>query len=195
MYFNVDASFFKQFEFPLNQVFTISDGYANLLIHTIDEISYIINTPFAPDKKISVIKKISHAFNIVDLAYHEKLKNNCAETPKLQIFSDIRSKMFENPAEYTVKKMIETSHYSKVYFIAKYKEFFHITPSQDRKKQLIALIKRYLQSTNFSLETIANLCGIQSVAYLIRLFKSEESITPYQYRLKTANANYLKNKN
>jgi len=66
----------------------------------------------------------------------------------------------------------------------KSQEIFNILPSQDRKRQLVEVIKNYLEKSDMSLETIADLCKLKSVPYLINLFKSIEGITPHQYRLK-----------
>lgn len=182
MYFNTEEELFNRFSFPLNKVFNMSEDFTNLIIRSIDEISYIINTPFDLNKKKHIGKMIERTLNMINSAYKETVNNNNADTLLIQIFSDIRRKMFENPVDYNVKKMVEMSNFSSVYFGIKYKEFFGITPSQDRKKPLIAVIRNYLRTTNYSLEKIAELCKLQSVSYLIRLFKQEEKITPCQYR-------------
>ena len=90
--------------------------------------------------------------------------------------------MFNNPIEYTVKKMAYDVGFTETYFGIKYKELFGVSPSQDRKKQIVEIIKQYLINTDYSLDQIADLCSIKSTAHLINTFKSIEHITPHQYR-------------
>ena len=182
--FNVDHEYFSGFSFPFNEVFTVSEKYAEIVVKSLDEICYLLNTDVLPEKKKEIPEKLDWVFDIINKAYLESTKSSAPQNTMLRNFSEIRRKMYENPVEYTVKRMAELSDYSKEYFNIRYKQFFGISPCQDRKRQIVNVIKNYLQTTDHSLEKIAELCNLQSVPYLIHLFKSEEKITPHQYKLK-----------
>ena len=79
--------------------------------------------------------------------------------------------------------MADSIGYSLTYFGILYKRFFKISPIKERKFYLVKVIKDYLETTNYSLEKIAELCDIKSVSYLVTFFKETEKITPSQYRL------------
>lgn len=180
--FSVEKEYFDKFAFPLGRVFSISKKYADNIIRSFDEISFILNTEMLPEKKARIPDMLDWVLNIINKAYLEATRDTSPQDVALKTFSDIRQKMSEDPVEYTVKKMVSLSGYSSVYFSTKYKQFFGIGPCQDRKRQLVRVIKNYLQTTDFSLEKIAEMCNLQSVPYLINLFKEEEKITPHQYR-------------
>lgn len=180
--FSVEEEYFDRFEFPLHQVFTIDQNHAQQIIRSFDEISYILNTNIISEKKENIPDMINWVMQLLNTAYIISATDSSTQNTLMQLFSTIRDQMYNSPVKFTVKHMIECSNYSSVYFTKKYKRFFNITPIQDRKNQMVLLIKKYLETSNFTLEKIAELCNIESVSYLIHLFKEKTGITPHQYR-------------
>lgn len=182
MFLSADDAFFAAFRFPHNHVFSVSQEHINAIIGEMDRISYIVNTQSVPQLKKDVPAMIAFVFKCIEAAYADAEKN-APEQSTVRDFAAIRNKMQSDPVRYTVHKMALLSGYSKTYFGIKYKQFFGCNPCRDRKAQLVRVIKGYLETTDDSLEKIAERCNIESVSYLIHLFKTTEKITPHQYRL------------
>lgn len=181
--FLVDENYFKRFSFPLGTVFTVDETYIEKLLKKMDRVSFLLNTHYEEHNRKNVPAMLDEIFCILDEAYqksHNKVPN--AEN-NLMIFSEIREEMKKSPVENSVQKMVNRSGYTATYFGICYKKYFNVSPSYDRQQQLVRVIKAYLENTNYSLEKIAELCKLQSVSYLITLFKKHENMTPHQYRL------------
>ena len=151
------------------------------LVFEMDRLSYIVNTPYAQTIVNKIPYYVDKIFSIVDDALKDTSKTFITSNI-ISNFINIRAKMYQDPISYSVEKMASTLGFTETYFGIKYKEFFNLTPSQDRKIKIVELIKTYLETTNYSLETIGEFCKIQSTAHLINLFKSIANITPHQYR-------------
>lgn len=182
LFLAADDEFFTSFRFPHNHVFSVSQENISGIIDEMDRISYIVNTQSVPQLKKDVPARIASVFKRIEAAYADAEKKPL-EQSALRNFATIRNKMQHDPVQYTVRKMALLSGYSETYFGIKYKQFFGCNPCRDRKTQLVRVIKEYLETTDDSLEKIAERCNIESVSYLINLFKSSEKITPHQYRL------------
>lgn len=187
MFFSTTIENISKYKIPLNTLFVIPTLDLEKIVFEMDRLSYVVNTPYAK----SLVPNIPTYAEAVLRLLEESSNNlsaglNTTQNIKSE-FINIRTLMCNNPVEYTVDKMTKSVNFTETYFGIKYKEFFGISPSQDRKIQLVALFKKYLEETDYSLETIGDLCNIKSTAHLINLFKSVEHITPHQYRLKIRN--------
>ena len=182
--FDVEPFFFEQFRFVLNKLFIIHPIYSERILYCMDRLSYIVNTPYAKEFVGEIPNYIEQIFNLLDEAYTFSVNNVHLENPQFVTLFNIKNRMIDDPVKYTPKETSRLFGYSEAYFCKKYKQFFGSTPSQDRKKLIVNIIKRYLETTNCSLEQIAEICNISSLPHLISLFKSFEGTTPHQYRLR-----------
>ena len=182
--FDVDESFFKQYRFLLNKLFIIHPIYAEHILRYMDRLSYIVNTPYAREYEREIPNYIEQIFNLLDESYTFSANDVYLENPQFVTLFNIKNLMMDDPVKYTPKETSRLFGYSEAYFCKKYKQFFGSTPSQDRKKLIVKIIKRYLETTDYSLEQIAEICNISSLPHLISLFKSFENTTPHQYRLR-----------
>ncbi|MBE7087699.1 MAG: helix-turn-helix transcriptional regulator [Clostridiales bacterium] len=179
----VESEYFEQFNFSLNKLFIIPPIYSERIFYYMDRLSYIINTPYAKELVEDVPKFIEQIFNLLDEAYTFSVKNIKLENPLFVTLFNIKNKMIDDPIKFTTKETSRLFGYSEAYFCKKYKQFFGTSPSQDRKKLIVNIIKRYLETTDFTLEQIAEKCNLSSLPHLISMFRSQEGTTPHQYRI------------
>lgn len=184
MAFQCNRKWLDRFGFPLHSLFTIGEENAEQILSTLDRMSFVLNTDYDLASRDMIPAMAENLFRLVGKAYLDAVSHMPDAKSKLAIFSDIRNRMIKDPISYTVSMMAQQSGYTPTYFGIIYKKYFGVQPIKDRNKYLVDVIKNYLQTTNFSIEAIAERCHIDSVPYLITLFKSFENITPHQYRLK-----------
>lgn len=184
MAFQCDSEWLNQFGFPLHSLFTIDEEYADKILSTLDRMSFVLNTDYDLPSRDKIPSMAENIFRLVGKAYRDAVSHMPDANSKLAIFSEIRNRMIKDPISYTIGMMARESGYTPTYFGIIYKKYFGIQPVKDRNRHIVDVVKNYLQTTNFSIETIAERCHIDSVPYLITLFKSFENITPHQYRLK-----------
>lgn len=181
IYVDYEEEYFNKLNIPINTVIVLRKDDVEQLVFDLDRLSYVVNTPYAE----SFVPKIPEYTNdvFVKLAkFINETSLNVNNSTLMSTLLNIRAMMFNNPSEFTVKRMSQEIGFTETYFGIKYKEFFGITPNQDRKIQIVEKIKRYLRDTDYSLDQIADLCSIKSTAHLINTFKSVENTTPYQYK-------------
>lgn len=188
--FTCEPEFFNNYKLPLNTIFTIEPEELSETIKIIDAISFTLNTDYFHDQKHVIPDTINKLFTHLEKAY-ETAKN---AVPKKTILYNAREDLRNRPLETPINVLAKKLGYNLSYFCEIYKKQFGITPGQEKKKQIIKLIKNYLETTNYPLEKIAELCKIANVPLMIRMFKQSEKMTPHQYRLKN-NQNYQENEN
>ena len=183
---SVEKSYFKKFSFQFNTPIKLTDKQVEKLIYLMDRASYIINTDLEPWAMKDVPIIIDNIFHILDesTAPPVRLAQRNSATIKL---IELRKKIMSEPENWTSAKMAEYSHYNPTYFGKLYKKMFHAKPTDDRNFFLVEKIKFYLKFTALTLEEIAELCNIQSIPYLINLFKKYEHLTPMTWRKKNKN--------
>lgn len=81
----------------------------------------------------------------------------------------------------------ETLQYSESYVYHSFKYHMGITLSQYIKDIRLKYIEYYLKTSNYSLLTIANLVGLESLSYLNRIFKEKYAMTPIKFKKRYAN--------
>ena len=181
IYIDYEEKYFANLGIPINTIVVLKKEEVERLVFKLDRLSYIVNTPYAETLVSEIPTYVDELFG--DLAiYAKNAVSNVNGNTLNSVLLNIRGSMFNNPIEYTVKKMAYDVGFTETYFGIKYKELFGVSPSQDRKKQIVEIIKQYLINTDYSLDQIADLCSIKSTAHLINTFKSIEHITPHQYR-------------
>ncbi len=184
MAFWVEESYFKKLKVPLNVVFSCTQEKIDSIINKLDIMSFILNTPYEPTKRGSIPERAHEVIRLVDAAYAETQAQGSTSISNQAFFSDIRTEMMKNPVRYSVKEMARVSGYTETYFGICYKKYFGITPIKDRQTYLIKLAKEYLETSNYSIEKIAETLKLESVPYFVTLFKKYENVTPHQYRIR-----------
>lgn len=181
--FDADADYFDKFKFPLNKPFTLTQDMIDEIIVILDGVSFIRNTDYFPEKREQIPQILQNLFEKIDRAYSTSTDSMIA------MLYSLRENILNNPIENTVSKLALKAGYSESYFCKLYRQHFGMSPGKERQQQIIKIIKSYLENTDYSLETIAELCGLSSLPFMIKIFKRAESMTPHQYRLKISKRN------
>ena len=181
IYVDYDEEYFNKLNIPMNTIVVLQKDDVEQLVFDLDRLSYVVNTPYA-ESFVPKIPEFTNDFFVKLSKFINETPLNIDNSTFASTLLNIRAKMFKNPSEFTVKRMSQEIGFTETYFGIKYKEFFGMTPNQDRKIQIVEKIKRYLRETDYSLDQIADLCSIKSTAHLINTFKSVENTTPYQYK-------------
>lgn len=84
--------------------------------------------------------------------------------------------------QWTVNEMAQRIHVSTGYLQSIYKKQFGVSCMQDVLNRRVDLAKEYLQSSAYSSQKIAQLCGYQSIEHFCRQFKLIAGMSPLQYR-------------
>lgn len=84
--------------------------------------------------------------------------------------------------QWTVNEMAKRVHVSTGYLQSIYKKQFGVSCMQDVLNRRVDLAKEYLQSSAYSSQKIAQLCGYQSIEHFCRQFKLIAGMSPLQYR-------------
>lgn len=82
----------------------------------------------------------------------------------------------------TLEDLAHQFHLHPVYLQRKFKEETNLTPSGYQKKVRISKAKAYLLTTDLPMDEISELCGFCNTSYFISVFKSNENLTPFQYK-------------
>ncbi len=178
--FLCDSSLFTGYTFPLNRIFTVNTEDLNKILKILDEISFTLNTNYFVEKKHLIPSIIVSLFKTLEKAYHTSVNS----IPSKNVLFNAREDLLTNPIENPVNVLAQKLGYNLSYFCEIYKKQFNISPGQERKKQIVQIIKKYLETTNYSLEKITELCKISNTPALIKMFKQCENLTPHQYRIK-----------
>lgn len=103
-------------------------------------------------------------------------------------------KMIEKGLEYltarfnedtSVEELAAMCNVSEVYFRKLFKRHTGKTPTRYRIDLRLAKAKHYLQYGEVSISELSEILGYSDVAYFIKQFKDEFSVSPLSYRMKT----------
>ena len=96
---------------------------------------------------------------------------------------DLRTAFYSRPnLDWSIGGMAEKLNVSETHLYAAYKKYFGTTCMADVIQARIEYSCEYLQSTNKSVEEIAELCGYHNTEHFIRQFKKKMNCTPLQYK-------------
>ncbi len=96
----------------------------------------------------------------------------------------IRREIYNHPEyDWNVPGMARKAAVSTGYLQKIYKEFFGITCNNEIISSRIQAARELLNSTNLSVEDIAQTCGYQNTEHFIRQFRSYTGYTPGHYRM------------
>ncbi len=81
-----------------------------------------------------------------------------------------------------VNKLIAKYGYSPIYISRLFKRYVGVTISDYMKDVRLSHAAYYLENTNYSLQQICNLVGLDNLSYLNKIFKQKYGTTPIKYR-------------
>lgn len=81
-----------------------------------------------------------------------------------------------------LKLLTRATNYSPTYLYRLFKSQMGCTPGEYLIETRLSYTEYYLKNTGYTLEQIAELVGIESISYLIRIFKKKHGLSPIAYR-------------
>lgn len=97
------------------------------------------------------------------------------------IFSLINDNIYN---KLSLDEICSKTHISKYHLCRIFKENMGITITEYIKRKRISLACQFLRDTNLKITEIAEKCGFSDSSFFTKVFVSEHSITPTQYRAK-----------
>lgn len=183
------------------------DGpYANYYVRFYTDEDFIekVNIPFGKPIALRSPESMDSLFNVLvkeffsDFAYSqqsmgmilrlmvmkiaESVEDN-SMTEQQRALINLRYDIQTRPDyQWTVNEMAQRVHVSTGYLQSIYKKQFGVSCMQDVLNRRVNLAKEYLQSSAYSSQKIAQLCGYQSIEHFCRQFKIIAGMSPLQYR-------------
>lgn len=174
-----DLNFLKSLNIPFNtpipltQIGQLSD-YIRLIV-----LAKVANSSYAPQ----IIDSTMHSL-LYCLASH--IDYNPEDISNYKYYTELtqlRMEIMNAPHQpWNVELMADKVHLSPSYFQHLYKSFFDISCMQDVILARIKNAKFYLQTTNISIHSLAELCGYDNELHFMKQFKKHTNMTPLQYR-------------
>lgn len=90
----------------------------------------------------------------------------------------------------TLDDLSEAAGINKTTLITLFKELYGTTPIRYINQLRMQKAKELLSNTDTSIGEIADLIGFQSIHYFSRFFKTKESCTPLEYRMRHSQSRY-----
>ena len=115
--------------------------------------------------------------------FHESLTSSDEGTSYPDVIKKILASLSspENLGK-KVNKLISRFGYSPIYISRLFKRYVGVTISDYMKDIRLSHVAYYLENTNYSLQQICNLVGLDNLSYLNKIFKQKYGITPIKYR-------------
>lgn len=82
----------------------------------------------------------------------------------------------------TINMLADLCNISPTYFISAFKKAIGVSPHQYLSRLRLSNARHLLETTNYSVQEIALMCGFQKPNTFTSLFKSTHGLTPQQYR-------------
>jgi len=89
---------------------------------------------------------------------------------------------------YGVEELAEALGVSKSHLVRSFSAAAGLTPGRYLTKVRVEAVKALLLRRDYTLETIAGLCGFSGANYLCKVFKKECGLTPTRWRKQYADA-------
>ncbi|MCL2343699.1 MAG: AraC family transcriptional regulator [Firmicutes bacterium] len=89
---------------------------------------------------------------------------------------------------YGVEELSEALGVSKSHLVRSFSANLGLTPGRYLTKMRVEAVKALLLRGDYTLETIAGLCGFSGANYLCKVFKKECGLTPTRWRERYAGA-------
>jgi len=179
-------------DFPeIEEILTKYELRSDVLYHTVDYMSFVndlkeINyeyqnrTYYSDELLVLLFEKM-----ILGLARQNKIysvKNEIKNNYVQELYSIRKNILLNYKENYTIEILAKQINISSEYFLILYKKLFNISPIKDLCLKRISVAKVLLLSTDYSINTVANLCGYNDANYFSRLFKKVTGVTPYNYK-------------
>lgn len=183
------------------------DGpYANYYVRFYTDEDFIekLNIPFGKPIALRSPESMDHLFEVLskefftDFSYSQQSMGMIMRLMVMKLAESIEdTSMTEQQRElinlrydiqtrpdyqWTVGEMARRVHVSTGYLQSIYKKQFGVSCMQDVLNRRVDLAKEYLQSSAYSSQKIAQLCGYQSIEHFCRQFKMITGMSPLQYR-------------
>ena len=130
-------------------------------------------------KEISIDKLMQVLFNKLSQLFEIKPKTQLSKS-----IHDLKKDIYTRPDEqWSVKLMADMLNISPGHLENTYKSTFGISCMEDVIISRIALAKKYLQNSSYSIAEIIARCGYRSSEHFYRQFKKVTGVTPRGYRL------------
>ncbi len=109
-----------------------------------------------------------------------------SESALTKELTELRQNIFLHPGQkWSVENMAKQLSISISYLQHQYKAFFGTGIKQDITTSRIEYAKYLLFSTDYTVGTIAQLCGYENDVHFMRTFKAKTDCTPTEYRKQT----------
>ena len=185
----IDKTFFEQVcQFLFLSESTVKNIFFGKAVHVgIEEITEIERLLANFAQEVNIHKKRCIALEIV--------------ANLLSKFCDSETKKFSTSASYpdviknilssftkpehlgkTINRTVKMLGYSPIYISRLFKKHVGITLSDYLKDIRLSHTAYYLENTNYSLQQICNLVGLDNLSYLNKIFKEKYGTTPIKYR-------------
>ena len=164
--------------------------------HTTEQFTSVFCViPIQDDKKyfklFEEMRKIKFERNnhlrMMRIFYHilEELNNESYQAKRpIQKYINYIDMNFGNP-ELSMNEIASFGNISEVYLRKLFRKYLQISPKQYLINLRISKSKELLESTDFSVEQISQICGYTTVYHFCRSFKSVCNCTPSEYRKMT----------
>ena len=105
---------------------------------------------------------------------------------KEQMMSQIKRYIEDNFSKpLTLTQIAQNFYMHPIYMQRKFKREVGMTPAEYQKSVRLSKAKAYLLTTDLAIDEISELCGFCNTSYFIKIFKTELSATPLQFRNKS----------
>lgn len=150
-------------------------------------LSTLSNLYHAQEHKSSMTELLSHKYltDIITLSFTENKQEEEEAASIGEKLVKIREHMMLHYGEkITLDSLASLYYVSKFHLSREYKRHFGVTIMNDLTSIRISQAKSLLRFSDRTVEQIAEDCGFLDSTYFIKVFKSAENMTPYQYKMK-----------
>lgn len=111
--------------------------------------------------------------------------NSDREHPLYGLLSKLRNEIqLEPQMDWSIDAICKKTTLSRSYVQHLYKQFFSTSITSDVKRGRIERAKYLLSASNMTVTAISDACGYESDVHFMRVFKTEVSLTPSEFRSK-----------
>lgn len=177
--FEADEDFFFNVDLPFDEIF-----YINVTSEYKTQMKFITwaLTEKQTDQSTSIGLACANVMS--ELSASRKFPSNRIKRENDLNFklSVLRKKVEQNPENWNVNLMADDFGLTRSHFTNLYKEHFGISPADDVHKFIDEKARRLLETTQLSINEIAEACGFTACENFIRSFKKTNGVSPLQFR-------------
>lgn len=178
---NILFDFIKKYNLSFNDIFLFDDNYFKIKKTDIFEIfkssviSYLETNSINQE---SIIKlKLEEAFlNILESDSKESFKRFLASVYNNNFFKVKIEKEFE--VDKNILFFAKEFNITELAFRNKFKNIFGLTPKKWQNKKKLEKAKLLLETTDYNVTEVCNMCGFDNISWFIQTFKTTYKVTP-----------------